>query len=110
MNNYTINEVLYVIMNKSTSMDWEMTQGMYVFDVTDPVDVMLAYEDYTPADVIDKIKATTIVADGVIDSKVGGTQPRIFYDHLTSPKEFMLFNNEYCAGDHCQIGARITER
>jgi len=96
---------LYSMMNKSTSMDWEMTQGMYVFGVADPVDVMLAYEDYTLADVIDRITATTLVADSVSDSKIGGTQPKIFYDHLTSPKEYMVFNNEYCAGEHCQIGA-----
>jgi dipeptidyl aminopeptidase/acylaminoacyl peptidase len=100
-----MNEDMYARMNNSTSMDWGVTQGMYVFMVDTPADVMLAYKDYTMEGIIEKIKCPTLVTDGVSDSKMGTTQAKIFYDNLKCPKTYLLFSNDYCAGEHCQLGA-----
>ena len=99
-----INEDMYARMNNSTSMDWTMTQGMYVFDVPTPADVMLIYEPYILADVIGNIRAPTLVCDGASDSKIGG-QAQTFYQALKSPKTYLVFTDEFCAGEHCQLGA-----
>lgn len=103
-NKDAVNEDMYARMNNSTSMDWAMTQGMYVFDVPTPADVMLTYEPYTLEGVIDKIQASTLVCDGISDSKLG-SQSQVFYDALQCPKTLLLFTDEYCAGEHCQLGA-----
>ena len=99
-----INKDMSARMNNSTSMDWAMTQGMYVFGVPTPADVMLTYEPYTLEGVIDKIQASTLVCEGVSDSKLGG-QSQIFYEALKCPKTYLVFTDEYCAGEHCQMGA-----
>jgi hypothetical protein len=99
-----MNKDMYARMNNSTSMEWAITQGMFVFGVDSPVDVMLAYKDYTLEGVIDSIRCPTLACDGISDSKIGG-QGKIFYDNLKSPKTYLLFTNEYCAGEHCQLGA-----
>lgn len=99
-----MNEEMYARMNASTSMDWAITQGMYVFMVDSPADVMLAYKNYTMEGIIGQIQSTTLVCDGVSDSKLG-SQAQQFYDALQAPKTYLLFTNEYCAGEHCQLGA-----
>lgn len=99
-----MNADMYARMNNSTSMEWVVTQGMYVFDVESPADVMLIYEDYTLDGILEKIRCPTLVCDGESDSKIGG-QAQTFYDELTCPKEYLLFTNEDRAGEHCQLGA-----
>lgn len=100
-----LNEEMYSRMRNSTSMDWSLTQGMFVFGVDSPVNVMLAYKDYTMEGVIENIRFPTLVCDGVSDSKMGDTQAMIFYEKLLSPTTYLLCTNEYCAGEHCQLGA-----
>jgi len=102
-----LNEEMYSRMRNSTSMDWSLTQGMFVFGVDSPVDVMLAYKDDTMEGVIENIMCPTLVCDGVSDSKMGDTQAKIFYEKLLSPKTYLLCTNEYCAGEHCQLGASV---
>lgn len=99
-----MNADMYARMNNSTSTDWMMTQGMYVFRVPTPADVMLIYRDYTLEGVIGEIRCPTLVSDGASDSKMG-SQAAVFYDHLTCPRTYLPFSNEYCAGEHCQLGA-----
>ena len=99
-----VNKDMYTRMNNSSSMDWALTQGMYVFNVDSPADVMLVYQNYTMNGTIDMITCPTLVSDGVSDSKMKG-QAKEFYDALNSPKKYLLFTNEYCAGEHCQLGA-----
>lgn len=99
-----VSEEMYAMMEHSTSMDWAITQGMFVFGVDTPADVMLAYRDYTMEGIIDKIQCPTLVCNGVSDSKMG-EQAEIFFDNLPGEKTYLLFSNEYCAGEHCQLGA-----
>jgi len=99
-----MNKGMYAMMNNSTSMDWSMANGMFVFDVETPADVMLAYNDYNLEGVIENIQCPTLVCDGQSDSKIGN-QAKHFYDMLTCPKKYLLFTDEYCTGEHCQMGA-----
>lgn len=99
-----VNEDMYARMKNSTSLDWAMAQGMYVFDVPTPADVMLTYEPYTLEGVIENITAATLVCDGISDSKIGG-QAQSFYEALKCPKTYLVFTDEFCAGEHCQLGA-----
>jgi len=92
------------MMNNSTSMNWTMANGMFVFGVDTPADVMLAYNDYNLQGILEKIRCPTLVCDGQSDSKIGN-QAKHFYDMLTGPKKYLLFTDEYCTGEHCQMGA-----
>lgn len=99
-----MNKEMYTIMNNSTSMNWSMANGMFVFNVNTPADVMLVYQDYNLEEILDKIQCPTLVCDGQNDSKIGN-QAKTFYDILTCPKKYLQFTDEYCAGEHCQLGA-----
>ncbi len=99
-----MNRDSYDRMNKSISTRWVFQQGMYTFGVDSPAEMMLAFADYSLDGMLDQITAHTLVCDGTNDSKLG-SQAWEFFESLTCPKDYLLFTNEYGAGEHCQIGA-----
>lgn len=99
-----MNREIYDQMNKSVSTRWIFQQGMYAFGVDSPAEMMLAFADYSLDGMLDRITAHTLVCDGTNDSKMG-SQAWEFFESLDCPKDYLLFTNEYGAGEHCQIGA-----
>jgi len=51
------------MMNNSTSINWSMANGMFVFDVVTPADVMPAYNDYNLEEILEKIQCPTLICD-----------------------------------------------
>jgi pimeloyl-ACP methyl ester carboxylesterase len=93
-------------MKENTTLLWFMDNGMYTFDVDSPSEFILKYSEMTMDGHAANISCPTLVIDSESDDTLKG-QPQELYDHLTCPKEFMLFTDEEGAGEHCQMGALL---
>jgi len=101
-----MNEKLYQAAEFNSEMRWKIYQGMYVFGLKTPAELVLAASKLYLKDIAEKIKCPTLIVDtdtdGLIDS-----QAKPLFDRLTCPKEYMLFLAEDGAGAHCQCGAKL---
>jgi len=98
------NKYIYKAMKTDTTVRWFFTNGMFVFGVNSPADVMLTIKKYTVKGVVDKITTRMLIVDSSADAFMKG-QARKLYNRLKSPKKYYLFTNKECAQAHCQVGA-----
>jgi alpha-beta hydrolase superfamily lysophospholipase len=98
------NEYIGEVMEKNITARWFFNNGMMVFDVDTPADVMLTIQKYTLKDVGQYIKADMLIIDSEGDYSLKG-QAKKLYDNLKSPKDFYLFTKDQSAQAHCQMGA-----
>ncbi len=98
------NEYIGEVMEKDITARWFFNNGMMVFDVHTPADVMLTIRKYTLKDVVQYIKADMLIIDSESDSTLKGQAEKL-YDNLKSPKDFYLFMKDQSAQAHCQMGA-----
>jgi len=103
-NRAKFNEYIGEEMEKDVTARWFFNNGMMVFDVDTPADVMLTIRKYTLEDVVQHIEAHMLVIDSESDYALKG-QAKKLYDSLESPKDFYLFTIEQSAQAHCQMGA-----
>lgn len=88
------------------SLKWGCENGMYVFGVDTPAQVILKLKDFTMEDVAEKIQCPTLILEAEED-KISEGQAKLLYDALTCEKSFMLFTSEEGAGKHCEAGAKL---
>ena len=71
-------------------------------------DVIEVLADYDNSAILDQVTCETLVLDGTAEVFKGAPA---FFDALSCPKEYMLFDETSTAQSHCQIGgyARATE-
>lgn len=98
------NEYIGEFMEKNITARWFFNNGMMVFDVDTPADVMLTIRKYTLKDVVQYIKADMLIIDSEADYSLKG-QAKKLYDNLKSPKDFYFFTKDQSAQAHCQMGA-----
>jgi hypothetical protein len=98
------NKYIGEVMEKDITARWFFNNGMMVFDVHTPADVMLTIRKYTLKDVVQYIKADMFIIDSESDSTLKGQAEKL-YDNLKSPKDFYLFMKDQSAQAHCQMGA-----
>jgi len=98
------NEYIGEVMEKDVTARWFFNNGMMVFDVDTPADVMLTIRKYTLKDVVQYIKADMLIINSESDYTLKG-QAKKLYDNLKSPKDFYLFTKDQSAQAHCQMGA-----
>lgn len=92
------------MMKTDTFLRWFIEQGMYVYKVKSPSDVVLKELEFSLKGDAEKIECPTLVCESEGDEIQGG-QAREFYDHLRCQKTFILFTSAEGAGEHCQMGA-----
>ncbi|MBA7582734.1 alpha/beta fold hydrolase [Candidatus Atribacteria bacterium 1244-E10-H5-B2] len=100
------NKYIGEVMEKDVTARWFFNNGMMVFDVHTPADVMLTIRKYTLKDVVQYIKADMLIIDSESDYTLKG-QAKKLYDNLKSPKDFYLFTKDQSAQAHCQMGAIV---
>lgn len=83
---------------------WFFENGMMVFNVSSPTDVVWAMNPYTLKGAIKNITSPTLVIESESDQFFKGEGKKIF-DRLGSPKEYIMFTKEEAADAHCQMGA-----
>ena len=93
-------------MQESTALMWFMDNGMFTFDADSPSEFLLKYSEMTMEGHAERIACPTLVIDSESDDSFPG-QPEELYDHLTCPKDFILFTAEEGAGEHCQMGDQL---
>jgi pimeloyl-ACP methyl ester carboxylesterase len=94
----------HVLMETSTAFRWAFTNGMWVFGVDSPGEMLAAQRDYHLRGIAERITCPTLVCDAADDQFYGG-QPRALFDALTCPKSFVSFTADEGAGEHCHVGA-----
>jgi hypothetical protein len=80
--------------------DYAWKQGVPVSDVVDEL------KKYDNSSIIDKITCKILVMDGTKEPMYG--EAKKFYDKLTCPKDYMLFDETTTAQTHCQMGSYAT--
>lgn len=103
-NAVVVNTTLQTAMYFSTSIRWWISHGMWAFNAKDPLDFILKNRNYNLKDVISQIKSPTLVLEAQKDDNFPGG-PKMTFDGLRCPKEYILFTEEEGAEDHCQIAA-----
>jgi len=98
------NEYIGEVMRKNVTARWFFNNGIMVFGVDTPADVMLTIKKYTLKDVVQYIRTNMLVINSGSDYALRG-QAKKLYDSLRSPKKFYLFKKAQSAQAHCQMGA-----
>ena len=103
-NSVVVNTAIETSMYFSTRIRWWISHGMWTYKAKDPLDYLHKNKDYTLKDIISKIKCPTLVLEAQNDDDFPGG-PRMVYEGLKCPKNYILFTEEEGAEDHCQIAA-----
>lgn len=83
---------------------WALRRTLYVHGASTPAELFQMLGGFSLKECADKITCPTLVCQAEEDEIAADA--RTLYDHLTCPKEFILFKTEDGAGDHCESGAR----
>lgn len=86
---------------------WSVQNGMWVFGVKGPLDVLDAFKPYTLAPVAAKIKADVLILSGADDHFVPAGQAQAFQKSLTAARSVtsVVYDRVSGGSEHCQIGA-----
>lgn len=100
------NDAIRDAMAESTGTRWMNENGMFVFNAGSPAQFWAKWMDFSLAGIAGEIRCPTLVCAGEADSlDKDAIQAKELYDSLACEKEFILFQDEYGAGSHCQFGA-----
>jgi alpha-beta hydrolase superfamily lysophospholipase len=86
---------------------WSVQNGMWVFGVKGPFEVLDAFKPYTLAPVASRIKADVLILAGADDHFVPPDQAEAFRKSLTGARSVttVVFDRASGGSEHCQIGA-----
>jgi alpha-beta hydrolase superfamily lysophospholipase len=86
---------------------WSVQNGMWVFGVKGPFEVLDAFKPYTLAPVASRIKADVLILAGADDHFVPQGQVAAFQKSLTGARSVttVVFDRLSGGSEHCQIGA-----
>jgi hypothetical protein len=86
---------------------WFMRDMFWKHGVSTPYDLFRDLKRYDLREVVDQIRCEVLVMDGTEEQFWHG-QAQTFYDALSCPKHYMLFDETTTAQLHCQNGANAT--
>lgn len=89
---------------QNPSFAMRLQAKMWIHGFNSAVDLLKSWQHYHLRDVVTQISCPTLVMDSENESLSAG-QAKIFFDHLTCPKEYLLFTAREGAGEHCEAGA-----
>ncbi len=99
--------VLGAFFNKvqeNTTERFILGRGMWVHGAATPWEYFKMFQTYSLADVAQKIRCPTFVAEAENDRRRGGGTD--LYNALQCPKQYVLFTSSEGAGEHCEAGGR----
>ncbi|KAK4506314.1 hypothetical protein PRZ48_000044 [Zasmidium cellare] len=83
---------------------WDVEQGLWAFKIQSPYDFLQATRAYTIANITDRIRMPTFIANASSDQFFAG-QPQLVKDKLGDSATLYTFNGS--AGYHTQVGAAV---
>lgn len=93
------------ISASNPSMRWALIHGRYAYGAKNAQEYLRLNLGYTLAGgIAEQITCPTLVCESEDDATFKG-QPKMLFDHLTCPKEFLWFARATGAGQHCSQGA-----
>ena len=99
-----VDRQVYEAMKKNASLRWSIGNALFTFRAKSPSEWIRMTRPYTMKDEAAKIRCRMLVVDSEGDKDMPG-QAKQLYDALQCPKDFMLFQKEDGAEEHCQVGA-----
>jgi alpha-beta hydrolase superfamily lysophospholipase len=104
------NSVLNLLAGQGASdpgAQWAVQNGMWVFGVKGPFEVLDAFKAYTLAPVASRIKGDVLILSGTDDHFVPAGQADAFEKSLTGARSVnnVVFDRLSGGSEHCQIGA-----
>lgn len=98
------NHVIASLMKKNIELQWFFENGMWTFHVKTPAELMQVIKPYTLKGVAHKITCPTLIVDSEGDM-FSKSQAKQLYDHLHSPKKYLVFTRKEAAQAHVQVAA-----
>ncbi|WP_125708693.1 alpha/beta hydrolase family protein [Companilactobacillus zhongbaensis] len=86
-------------------MDFMLKDYEWKHDATDQT-IIHELKKYDNRDIIDQVKTKTLVLDGSADVSSGTAEQ--FFEALTCPKDYLLFDEQTTAEQHTQMGGYLT--
>jgi alpha-beta hydrolase superfamily lysophospholipase len=104
------NSVLNMMASQQSSdpgAQWSVQNGMWVFGVKGPFEVLDAFKAYTLAPVASRIKGDVLILSGADDHFVPAWQADAFEKSLTGARSVtnVVYDRISGGSEHCQIGA-----
>jgi alpha-beta hydrolase superfamily lysophospholipase len=84
--------------------EWWINATQWKHGASSPAELMLMLQQFTNADIADRITCHVLIMDGEAEEFTAG-QAKKMYDALTCPKDYMLFTKEDTGLMHCQTAA-----
>jgi dienelactone hydrolase len=102
----TINTIVNAAMNANAIAKVTIGHGMWVFGAMTPAELLRIIQTYTLKGIAETVSCPTLVVDAAQDHFLP-TDGRQIYETLAGPKDYLLFEAEEGAEEHCQVGALL---
>jgi pimeloyl-ACP methyl ester carboxylesterase len=99
------NNLIAAISAQVPLVDWGIRDMMWKHSAETPSDLMFMMQDYANKDIVSKISCRMLVMDGAADEF---SQGKDLFEALSCPKEYMFFDSNNPALQHCQVGAQAS--
>jgi len=99
------NTLIAAISAQVPLVDWGIRDMMWKHGAETPAELMLQMQEYSNKDIVTKITCRMLVMDGAADEY---SQGHDLFEALTCPKEYMFFEANDPALQHCQVGAQAS--
>jgi dienelactone hydrolase len=99
-----INAIVNAAMNANSIAKATIRHGMWVFGATTPAELVKIIQSYTLKGVAETVSCPTLVVDAAQDHFLPKDGKQI-YEALAGAKDYLLFEAEEGAEEHCQVGA-----
>lgn len=99
------NKLVETISAQVPLVDWGIRDMMWKHGAETPAELMVQMQAYSNKDIVSKITCRMLVMDGAADEY---SQGHYLFEALTCPKEYMFFEANDPALQHCQVGAQAS--
>lgn len=99
------NKLIASISAQVPLVDWGIRDMLWKHGAESPAELMEKMQAYSNKDIISRISCHMLVMDGATDEY---SQGRDLFKALACPKEYMYFEDNDPALQHCQVGAQAS--
>ncbi len=83
---------------------WWVEAAQWKYGASSPSELFIKFKEYDNKAILGQITCTVLIMDGESEW-VSPESGKLTYEALTSPKEYLFFENESTGSMHCQTGA-----
>lgn len=102
-----VEQVLSIMMPRSTALRWALRNGVWTFGADSIPDYVRRSRTYTLDGLVHQISTPALIFDPENDFAFKG-EPQRLHQALTSPNTIITFPESEGTGEHCSYGGRAT--